>query len=59
MNTDDAVSDLKRISRDYSVPVFAISSLNRDNYSAPINMAAFKESGAIEYSLSGATTHQL
>lgn len=50
MNTDDAVSDLKRISRDYNVPVFAISSLNRDNYSAPINMAAFKESGAIEYS---------
>jgi len=49
-NTDWAVSELKRISRDYKVPVFAVSSLNRDNYSSPINMTAFKESGAIEYS---------
>lgn len=49
-NTDMAVKELKRISRDYKLPVFAISSLNRDNYSAAMNMAAFKESGAIEYS---------
>lgn len=48
--TDRAVLELKRISRDYNTPVLAISSLNRDNYSAKINMAAFKESGAIEYS---------
>ena len=27
-----------------------ISSFNRDNYSAPVNLASFKESGAIEYS---------
>lgn len=49
-NTDRAVTDLKRISRDFSAPVLAISSFNRDNYTAPVSMAAFKESGAIEYS---------
>jgi replicative DNA helicase len=49
-NTDKAVLELKRISRDFKTPVIAISSLNRENYSAKINMAAFKESGAIEYS---------
>lgn len=48
--TDRAVLELKRISRDFNTPVLAISSLNRDNYSSRINMAAFKESGAIEYS---------
>lgn len=49
-NTDKAVMELKRISRDYKVPVIAISSLNRQNYSRKISMEAFKESGAIEYS---------
>lgn len=49
-NTDKAVLELKRISRDYKLPVIGVSSFNRDNYTAPVNMAAFKESGAIEYS---------
>lgn len=49
-NTDKAVLELKRLSRDLKVPVIAISSFNRDNYSAPVNTASFKESGAIEYS---------
>lgn len=49
-NTDKAVLELKRLSRDYLTPVFAISSLNRANYSSSISMSAFKESGAIEYS---------
>lgn len=49
-NTDKAVLELKRISRDIDIPVIAISSFNRDNYSEPVSMAAFKESGAIEYS---------
>ena len=49
-NTDKAVMELKRISRDYNVPVIAISSLNRQSYSRKISMEAFKESGAIEYS---------
>lgn len=48
-NTDKAVLELKRISRDYKIPVIAISSLNRSNYKAEIDMEAFKESGAIEY----------
>ena len=49
-NTDKAVLELKRIARDEKTPVLAISSFNRGNYSAGANMAAFKESGAIEYS---------
>lgn len=47
---DKNVLELKRLSRDKGIPVFAISSLNRDNYTEPINNAAFKESGAVEYS---------
>lgn len=49
-NTDKAVLELKRISRDFKIPVIAISSLNRSNYNSKISMEAFKESGAIEYS---------
>ena len=49
-NTDKNVLELKRISRDYQTPVFAISSFNRENYTEPVNMASFKESGAVEYS---------
>ena len=48
-NTDKAVVELKRLSARYDLPIFCISSLNRQNYSEPITMAAFKESGAIEY----------
>ena len=49
-NTDKNTVELKRISRDYNTPVLAISSFNRENYLAPVNMAAFKESGSVEYS---------
>lgn len=49
-NTDKAVIELKRISRDYKTPVIGISSFNRANYSVAVTMEAFKESGAIEYS---------
>ena len=49
-NTDKNTVELKRISRDYNTPVIAISSFNRENYTAPVNMAAFKESGSVEYS---------
>jgi len=49
-NTDKAVLELKRISRDFRLPVIAVSSFNRENYTAAVNMSAFKESGAIEYS---------
>lgn len=49
-NTDKAVLELKRISRDYKTPVMAVSSLNRASYSNNVDLEAFKESGAIEYS---------
>ena len=49
-NTDKAVLELKRISRDYKIPVIGISSFNRENYRMEVSMQAFKESGAIEYS---------
>lgn len=49
-NTDRAVTELKRISRDYKLTIIGISSFNRDNYNEPVNMSSFKESGAIEYS---------
>lgn len=49
-NTDTAVFELKELSRDLKTAVFAISSFNRDNYKEPVNMASFKESGAVEYS---------
>ena len=48
-NTDKAVMELKRISRDFKIPVIAVSSFNRANYSEPVSMQAFKESGAVEY----------
>ena len=47
--TDFNVSELKRISRDNSIPIFAISSFNRDNYYSLVSFQSFKESGAIEY----------
>ncbi|MCQ2595903.1 MAG: DnaB helicase C-terminal domain-containing protein [Treponemataceae bacterium] len=49
-NTDKNIVELKRLSRDNEIAIIGISSFNRDNYKAPVNMAAFKESGAIEYS---------
>jgi replicative DNA helicase len=49
-NMDKNVVELKRISRDFKTPVIGISSLNRDGYKDKVIMAAFKESGAIEYS---------
>ncbi|MCL1603904.1 toprim domain-containing protein [Succinatimonas hippei] len=57
-NADRTVLELKRLSRDLKIPVIAISSFNRSSYSPVsgnssgfgISMAAFKESGAIEYS---------
>ena len=47
---DKTVLELKRISRDFKIPVLAISSLNRSSYDKSIGMTGFKESGGIEYS---------
>ena len=41
---------LKQIAEKYDVPVLAISSFNRDNYTKPVCMQSFKESGGVEYS---------
>ena len=49
-NTDKAVLELKRISRDFKLPLIGISSFNRDNYKTEATFTAFKESGALEYS---------
>lgn len=48
--TDANVSALKRLSRDYKIPVIAISSVNRMSYESEINFSSFKESGGIEFS---------
>lgn len=48
-NTDRAVLELKRASRDYKLPVIAVSSFNRGNYNAEVAFEAFKETGSIEY----------
>lgn len=49
-NTDTAVFELKEISKDFSIPIFIISSFNRENYFEPVSMTSFKESGIVEYS---------
>lgn len=47
--TDWNVTALKRLSRDFDLPVFVVSSVNRANYLTPIDFESFKESGGIEY----------
>lgn len=47
---DYNVTELKRISRDFDIPMFVICSFNRENYATIVDFASFKESGAIEYS---------
>lgn len=49
--TDHDITALKRLAVQYKTPVLVISSLNRQNYKLPISYEAFKESGAIEYSV--------
>ena len=46
---DHAVLELKRISRDFRTPVVVVSSFNRESYKNRVTMAAFKESGGIEF----------
>lgn len=54
---DKNIVELKRISRDYHIPLIGISSFNRDSYRTKgstnqgrVSMTDFKESGSIEYS---------
>ena len=46
---DQTVTALKRLSRDYNLTIFVISSINRSNYLQPIDFESLKESGGIEY----------
>lgn len=50
MAVDKNVLTLKQMCRDYDITIIAISSLNRNSYSAPVTMASYKESGIIEFS---------
>ena len=47
-NLDNNIAELFRLSRDYDIPVIAISSFNRNNYNNA-SYEAFKDSGNIEY----------
>lgn len=49
-NVDKSILELKRISRDFNITILVISSFNRQSYAAPVSLASFKESGAVEYS---------
>ena len=42
------ISELKRISRDFDIPLIVISSFNRSNYNTVTGYESFKETGAIE-----------
>lgn len=49
-NLDRTVCALKKLSRAHGLAILAISSFNRENYNTEATMAAFKESGGIDYS---------
>lgn len=48
-NVDKSVLELKRLSRDYKIPVIGVASFNRDNYDKKVSLVALKESGSLEY----------
>ena len=46
---DDTVQRFKKFSAEADIPVFIISSLNRQNYLTVVDFESFKETGGIEY----------
>lgn len=46
---DNAITELKRLSREINIPIVVISSVNRTNYLTPFDFESLKESGGIEY----------
>lgn len=46
---DNVVTALKKLQSDNDLVVVVISSMNRQNYLAPVDFESFKESGGIEY----------
>lgn len=49
-DVDEVVTALKQLSRDLSLTVIAICSINRSNYLTAVNYEAIKETGNIEFS---------
>ena len=49
-STNDDITRMKVLSREYDIPVLVISAFNRSSYTDPVNMASFRESSGIEYS---------
>lgn len=47
---DNIIGELELFTREHGLIVIGISSLNRESYTKTIDMASFKETGAIEYS---------
>lgn len=47
---DSHVLRLKQLSRDYGIPVLAVSSLSRQSYAERLTLSSGKESGGIEFS---------
>lgn len=54
VGVDKAINTLKLLARTYEVPIVLISILNRSSYEKPIDLTAFKESGAIDFAVSTA-----
>lgn len=50
LTVEHNLNTMLELAHSKGIPVFLISSLNRANYEGPIKMAAFKETGGIEYS---------
>ena len=48
-NIDFNITELKRISREFDIPVLVVSSINREFYKKQIDFNAFKSSGNIEF----------
>jgi len=48
-NIDQIVKELKQLQLQYNMTILVISSLNRQNYTMPVELGSFKESGSIEY----------
>ena len=46
---DATITELRRISRELGLTIFAISSVNRASYLTPVDFESLKESGSIEY----------
>lgn len=50
LSVEQSLNIMLELAHSDGIPVLLISSLNRANYEGPIKMAAFKETGGIEYS---------